>query len=549
MASSKLEPNRRRSLSDPLAAALRPPANETPAERERRLRAEDEAKKVSDSIDEMLRAERKDIKAKPVVKVLLLGQSESGKSTTLKQFQLMHTPASFHAERIAWRAVIYLNLVRSIRRILDAISPEIEPLDEHEEEEGAEPASIIISSFGRPPSALAGTMVQKYEHYRRYLEPLAELEDRLTHMLSSPDEDEATHLGPKQPNWNMYTNGHSKILPNGKNGRPSPSISIPYPKTSSPSPVSPPSSSTSLPSPAGTSSSSKSKHKEVSVHHTSNWKKAFALGGKTKSPKSVHTNEIEGWWDDPDDPVHMINACAPVMMEVWKDPSVKQRLREKRLRLEESSGFYLNEIPRITALRYFPTDQDVLKARLKTVGVVEHSFSLQGANHRPVEWKIYDVGGARNQRQAWTPYFEDVNAIIFLAPISAFDQVLAEDPKVNRVEDSLLLWKAVIDQKLLANVNIVLFLNKCDLLRAKLESGVRLNQHMVSYGDRPNDYETVSNYFRKKFGILHQTYTLNKERELFIHYTSVTDTHRTATIISTVRDFIVRSNLKNLSLF
>lgn len=56
--------------------------------------------------------------------------------------------------------------------------------------------------------------------------------------------------------------------------------------------------------------------------------------------------------------------------------------------------------------------------------------------------QIYDVGGARNQRQSWAPYFDDgrysvpspgppftrvsVNAIIFLAPISTFDQVLEE---------------------------------------------------------------------------------------------------------------------------
>ena len=72
-----------------------------------------------------------------------------------------------------------------------------------------------------------------------------------------------------------------------------------------------------------------------------------------------------------------------------------------------------------------------------------------------------------------------VNAIIFLAPISAFDQTLAEDPKVNRLEDSMLLWKSVVSNKLLENVNIILFLNKCDLLRAKLEAGVLLAYHMV----------------------------------------------------------------------
>ena len=86
---------------------------------------------------------------------------------------------------------------------------------------------------------------------------------------------------------------------------------------------------------------------------------------------------------------------------------------------------YLNEIPRITAKKYIPTDglyylrtiitfsdnfnlpADVLKARLKTTGVVEHTFLVTSGSNRGVEWKIYDVGGARNQRQAWAPYFED----------------------------------------------------------------------------------------------------------------------------------------------
>jgi guanine nucleotide-binding protein subunit alpha len=76
---------RRRSLSDPLAAALRPPENESADERQRRLHAEEEAKRVSDNIDDMIRAERKEKRFKQEVKVLLLGQSESGKSTTLKR--------------------------------------------------------------------------------------------------------------------------------------------------------------------------------------------------------------------------------------------------------------------------------------------------------------------------------------------------------------------------------------------------------------------------------------------------------------------------------
>lgn len=67
-----------------------------------------------------------------------------------------------------------------------------------------------------------------------------------------------------------------------------------------------------------------------------------------------------------------------------------------------------------------------------------------------------------------------------------------QDPTVNRLEDSFYLWKSIVSNKLLARVNIVLFLNKCDLLQRKLATGARVSQYMVSYGDRPNDYESVS---------------------------------------------------------
>ena len=59
-------------------------------------------------------------------------------------------------------------------------------------------------------------------------------------------------------------------------------------------------------------------------------------------------------------------------------------------------------------------------------------------------------------------------------------------------EDSVLLWKAVCSNKLLGNVDLVLFLNKCDILESKLDSGIRLAKYVRSYGDRPNDMETAS---------------------------------------------------------
>lgn len=484
--------NHRHSSNDPLEVLLRPPPDETPALREMRILAEQQAKQVSDAIDEQLRVERAELKRnRPDVKILLLGQSESGKSTTLKQFQLLHTPAAFQAERIAWRTVIYLNLVRSVRRILDTISAE-------REEELFDAASVISDKHTSTSSVPTDPethriAAEKHAEYSAILAPVLELEGRLIHRLrEDDDDDEATRLGDgSTPGWST---------PRG----------------------------------------------EYAVRTTSNWKRAFTL--RRSRSKRVSTTPIS-WWDDPSDPVHVLDRCRDAMVRLWGDEWVRRRLVEKRVRLQESSGFYLDQIERITGKDYSPTDDDVLKARLKTVGVVEHPFMISmGTMRGNTNWVIYDVGGARNQRHAWAPFFQDVNAIIFLAPISAFDQVLTEDSRVNRLEDSLLLWRAVVSNKLLDKVPIVLFLNKCDLLREKLEAGVRLKSHMVTYGDRPNDYDSVSKYLRNKFGQLHNQNSPSRERELFIHYTSVVDKEKTAQIIASVREAILRLNLKTLRL-
>ena len=70
---------------DPLDAALRPPIDETPEEKIVRLAQEAEARRVSHQIDEDIKRERTFRKKRQVVKLLLLGQSESGKSTLLKR--------------------------------------------------------------------------------------------------------------------------------------------------------------------------------------------------------------------------------------------------------------------------------------------------------------------------------------------------------------------------------------------------------------------------------------------------------------------------------
>ncbi|OBZ77764.1 Guanine nucleotide-binding protein alpha-1 subunit [Grifola frondosa] len=438
---------------DPLSAALRPPIDETEEEKASRVAEEDEAKRVSQAIDESIRMEKQQRKKQKVVRLLLLGQSESGKSTTLRQFQRLYTPSAFREERVLWRAVIQLNIVRSIRTMLDAVTDvrrgDLLPSASYTSDPDSD--SETESHISLPP---------RLEHLCARLRPLRHIEAMLIAKLVPPNEHEATHLG-------MTVNGYG--TPNG----------LVYGNASA----------------------------------------AFLTDVTVPQPRGVY------------------------LIALWRDPMVKQILRRRKIRLEESPGFYLNDLERVTALYFLPSDDDVLKARLKTVGVSEYRFEMEAGSESGAEWRIIDVGGSRSQRPMWVPFFDDVDAIIFLAPISGFDQTLVEDRSVNRLEDSVVLWKAVCSNKLLAKVDLVLFLNKCDILSAKLSSGVRLAKYVRSFGERPNDAETAQKYFRSKFNAIHREYS-PLPRKFYGFCTSVTDTTTTGGILASVRDMVIREHLR-----
>ncbi|KAI6139637.1 guanine nucleotide binding protein, alpha subunit [Pisolithus thermaeus] len=457
---------------DPLTRAMAPPSNETQHQREARIRAEQEAKHISDTIDEELNRQRMaDRKGPKPIKILLLGQSESGKSTTLKNLQLMHSPKTFRAEKAYWRNIIQLNVVQSIHAILDVISR-------------AHTASHPFTSHSPSSHKDYPPLTADHLKLKMRLAPLTQVEAALIR----------------------------KILPPGQ--------------------VAP--------------SEDSSMH-EVCVN--SGWKSALSrLVGNGDNRKSCDTADMINW-SDPDDPGVLMHACAEDMKRLWTDPIIKRLMEIEKMRPEEMAGFFLDDLDRVTSLRYVPSDDDVLRARIKTLGVSEHRFTVRTGplgSSMSHDWRVFDVGGQRSLRAAWVPYFEDVNAIIFLAPISCFDQVLQEDPSVNRLADSFLLWKTIVSHPLLKKAYLILFLNKCDILRAKLESGIRLGNYITSYGNRPNDFESASIYLKKKFAALMREHA--NDRSLYCHFTSVTDMKSTSLILQHVQDVIVRDNLKRSAL-
>ncbi|KAJ3199039.1 hypothetical protein HK099_003363, partial [Clydaea vesicula] len=98
----------------------------------------------------------------------------------------------------------------------------------------------------------------------------------------------------------------------------------------------------------------------------------------------------------------------------------------------------------------------------------------------------------------WVSYFDHVEAIIFIAAVSSYDQKMEEDPDCNRLQDSLKLFEKTLQEELLNKVAIILFLNKSDLFEKKVLYSSIVDHFSDFVGDQ-KDVKHSKRFFRRKF--------------------------------------------------
>jgi len=193
---------------------------------------------------------------------------------------------------------------------------------------------------------------------------------------------------------------------------------------------------------------------------------------------------------------------------------------------------------------WIPSVADTLKARVRTSGIVEENYKIDG-----VAFQMYDVGGQRNERKKWIHCFDKVTAIIFVGAISEYDQVLYEDKTQNRLLEAIELFEEICNSKWFINTSMILFLNKRDLFEIKyLEKKIPLNitgLFPTAPEINPNDNEaqmrdSAETWFVSKF--LQQN--KNEAKEIYHHITCATDTGNVATVFNACKDVILKNNLR-----
>ena len=188
---------------------------------------------------------------------------------------------------------------------------------------------------------------------------------------------------------------------------------------------------------------------------------------------------------------------------------------------------------------YTPNEQDVLQSRVQTTGIVETTFTSGN-----ITYQLFDVGGQRSERRKWLHCFDDVKAVLFVAALSGYDMTLTEDGTTNRMEESLNLFQAICVNKFFDSSSIVLFLNKLDLFTEKVNNTNRhLRLFFPQYTGPDHDVSTAKEFIKAQFLACN-----TKERIIYPHFTTATDTNNMKVIFKVVFETIMEQQLEKLNL-
>lgn len=234
---------------------------------------------------------------------------------------------------------------------------------------------------------------------------------------------------------------------------------------------------------------------------------------------------------------------ADDISNIWKDEGIQNVLtRSREYHLLDSAPYFLTNCKRVLQEGYEPDSQDILRCRLATTGIHQTKFAIDNLNFR-----MFDVGGQRGERKKWIHCFENVTAIMYIASLVEYDQVLAEDRERNRLEESLALFTGIINLPWFKGAAIILFLNKCDLFKEKIKT-VPISEYFPEYKFKHNlqdgDYNCGTKFIQDRY----LDKNVDTARTIYVHVTNATNTENIKFVWKCTRHIILEKNLSTSGL-
>jgi guanine nucleotide-binding protein subunit alpha len=155
---------------------------------------------------------------------------------------------------------------------------------------------------------------------------------------------------------------------------------------------------------------------------------------------------------------------------------------------------------------------------------------------------MVDVGGQRSERRKWIHCFQGVTSVIFFVAMSEYNQYLIEDPTVNRMHESIALFEEIVNSRWFESSSIILFLNKSDLFKEKIQK-VDLKCLFPDYTGGLN-YEAGCKFLNQAFMDLIR----DKNKTSYSHITCATNTENIRFVFNSIKHSLLKSSVNDMGI-
>ena len=159
-------------------------------------------------------------------------------------------------------------------------------------------------------------------------------------------------------------------------------------------------------------------------------------------------------------------------------------------------------------------------------------------------FRLIDVGGQRSNMKRWIHCFDQVTAVIFVAALSDYHLKLEENPEINRLEESLVLFDTIVRCPHLIKSSKLLFLNKTDVFKEDIEvRHIMMSEYFCQYDGPLYDSQYGMEWILREFEKIYNSRVQNDLLKLYSHFTCATDTENIKFVFHASSDTIVKRNL------
>jgi len=228
--------------------------------------------------------------------------------------------------------------------------------------------------------------------------------------------------------------------------------------------------------------------------------------------------------------------CVEDIIILWRHPIIKdafERRNELYIGIPSTSDYFFLHAKRFADPYFQPSVSDIMRAKSKTTGINQIEVE-----HKGFSIVLIDVGGQRSERRKWFHLFDQVNAAIFLAALDEYDMVLEEDPKTNRLTESLNLFKEMTETTIFRPPSWILFLNKHDLFEQKIQTKPLSKSFTQISTEDAADVKKSYRFIRSLFKEHYQG-----QQTLYVHHTCALDTTQIDSIFKSIRDYLLCEDL------